>query len=64
LLSPAGKTVPVSGLQSLDLHLDNASLHLTEQAFAFFQAQADFLRSNSARPLHLCHQLALERASS
>jgi len=36
LLSPAGKTLPVSGLQSLDVHLDNASLHLTEQAFAFF----------------------------
>jgi hypothetical protein len=50
------KAFPVSGLQSLNLPMNNASLHLTEHRFAFFQGETDLFRSNSCGfSLHLSH---------
>jgi hypothetical protein len=41
LSSPTQVASPVCGCQYIGLRLDHASLHLTENAFAFLQAQAD-----------------------
>jgi hypothetical protein len=56
LFAPALKTFPVSRLYCLDLPMNNASLHLTEHGFAFFQGETDLFRPNPRGfSLHLSH---------
>jgi hypothetical protein len=55
----------VSGFHCLDLRLDHASLHLTEDGFTFFQRKPYLFRPDSrSLSLHLCHQLPLQNAAS
>jgi hypothetical protein len=49
---PTQVASPVRGGHYIGLRLDHASLHLTENGFAFFQAQTDLFRRD-CRPLHL-----------
>jgi hypothetical protein len=56
LFASALKAFPVSGLQSLNLPMNHASLHLTEHGFAFFQGETDLFRPDSCGfSLHLHH---------
>jgi hypothetical protein len=64
LFAPALKAFPVSGLQCLNLALDNASLHLVEHRFTFFQSETDLFRPDSCGfSLHLCHYLPIQNAA-
>jgi hypothetical protein len=56
LFPPTLKAFPVSGLQCLNLALNDASLHLTKNGFAFFQRETYLFRSDSSGfSFHLCH---------
>jgi hypothetical protein len=64
LFAPALKAFPVSGLQCLNLPMNNASLHLAEHGFAFFKAETDLFRPDSCGfSLHLSHYLPMQNAA-
>ena len=56
LFTPTVTAVPVSGLQRLDLPMNNASLHLAKESFTFFQGETDLFSPDSCGfSLHLSH---------
>jgi hypothetical protein len=64
LFAPALKAVPVSGLQCLNLLMNNASLHLAEHGFTFFQGETDLFSPDSCGfSFHLCHYLSIQNAA-
>ena len=51
--------------QRLRLYLDNASLHLPENGFAFLQTKTNIFRSDACGfPIHLCHQPPLQNTAA
>ena len=62
--APTLNAFPLSGLQCLDLPMNDASLHLAEHRLTFCQGEADLFRPDSSGfSLHLCHQPPIQNAT-
>jgi hypothetical protein len=55
---------PLSGLQRINLRLDDVGLHLTEHGFAFLQAKPDlFCHDSRGCSQQGCNQLPLQNSA-